>query len=88
MTETNTPEATLAWVTETCRELGLPVTSADDDFFEIGGTSLAAVRLLAKVEEVYGVDALPPDDLFARSTIRELARSIEVNLSAAAAADA
>jgi non-haem Fe2+, alpha-ketoglutarate-dependent halogenase len=88
MTEADTPASTQDWVTETCRELGLPVVSADDDFFDLGGTSLTATRLIAKVDEVYGVDALPPDDLFSRSTIRELAQSIDANRSASAAADA
>lgn len=48
------------WVVEVCKGLGLPVTGTDSDFFEAGGTSLTAMRLIGKAEETYGEDALPP----------------------------
>jgi acyl carrier protein len=65
-----------SWVMDACRELGLPVASGDDNFFTAGGNSLSAVKLIAKAEEAFGEDALPPDDLFERSAIRDIALTI------------
>jgi hypothetical protein len=65
-----------AWLLDVCRSLGLPVESGASDFFEVGGTSLTAIRLLARVEASYGAEALTPDDLFERSSLREIAMSI------------
>lgn len=68
-----------AWVVETCKDLGLPVADADSDFFEVGGTSLTAMRLIGKAEGTYGEDALPPDDLYAESRLRDIAATIRRN---------
>jgi amino acid adenylation domain-containing protein len=43
-----------------------------DDFFELGGTSLQAVEVLLNIEELFGV-ALPPATLAEHSTIEQLA---------------
>jgi acyl carrier protein len=67
----------LSWVIGTCREFGLPASDADDDFFDIGGTSLNAVSLVDRAEQAFGQDALSPNDLFEHSNIREIAESIE-----------
>jgi acyl carrier protein len=67
-----------AWVVATCQELGLNV-DADSDFFRAGGSSLTAVKLIARAEESFGEDSLPPDDLFSDSGIREIAESIARN---------
>ncbi len=67
------------WVIQVCQSLGLPVDDAGRDFFKAGGTSLTAVKLMARAEERYGDDALPPDDLFAESTIRQIAACIRRN---------
>lgn len=76
MIESNLQEETERWVVGVCRELGLPVEGSDSDFFDAGGSSLAATKLIAKAEDRFGEDALPPDDLFAKSTVREIAESI------------
>lgn len=76
-------EGVEAWLTESFRDLGLNAVGAEDDFFELGGTSLAATRLIAKVEETYGEDALPPDDLYEQPRIREIAASIARNAAVA-----
>lgn len=55
---------------------GLDVRSADDDFFEIGGHSLLAVRLLALVRERYGKD-LTLDALVSAPTPRRLALRVD-----------
>jgi hypothetical protein len=67
------------WVIGVCRELGLPVERADDDFFAAGGSSLTAIKLLSQVEGRFGEDALLPEDLFERSGVREIAASIRQN---------
>lgn len=75
------------WVVATCRELGVELDGPDGDFFEAGGTSLAATRLIARAEARYGQDALPPDDLFAESGVRAIAAAIGRNSRRAAAPD-
>lgn len=67
------------WLVNTCRELGLRVENTGSDFFEAGGTSLSAIRLIAKAEEHFGEDALPPEDLFAQSRITDIATCIQRN---------
>lgn len=51
----------------------------DADFFDLGGDSLAAVRLLAHVERRLGEDALTPDLIFTDSTFGALAAAIEAS---------
>lgn len=52
--------------------LGIESVSLDDDFFAIGGHSLAAARLFAKIEEQFGAK-LPLATMFKAPTIRQLA---------------
>lgn len=57
--------------------LGIPVTSPDDDFFDMGGQSLAMVQFLARVESEFGV-VLPIEVLFAGDlTASGAARAIQ-----------
>jgi acyl transferase domain-containing protein/thioesterase domain-containing protein/acyl carrier protein len=55
--------------------LGIEDVGLDDDFFALGGHSLIAVRLLAKVKKVYGVD-LGLATLFQARTVRHLSTLI------------
>jgi acyl carrier protein len=64
------------WVLDNCRGLGLKVEGPGSDFFSSGGTSLAAMRLIAAAEERFGEDALPPEDLYEHSSLREIAAVI------------
>jgi len=66
-----------AWVVTVCRDLGLPVAGVGDDFFASGGSSLTAIKLMARAEEEFGEDALPPEDLFERSALSDIAATIE-----------
>lgn len=76
----------VAWVIDECRQLGLRVDSGEDDFFEAGGTSLTAVKLIERAEREFGDDSLPPDELFTESRLTELAASIRRNGKHAGAA--
>lgn len=72
-----------AWVVRACKDLGLQVETGEDDFFEAGATSLTAVKLIERTEEKFGVDSLPPEDLFERSTLAGIAATILSNGSRA-----
>lgn len=76
------PEEIENWVVANWRALGLPVQSPTSDFFAIGGTSLAAARFVAGVEEVFGEDALPPEDLYDNPTVQGVAEVIGKHLAA------
>ncbi len=58
-----------------CEVLGVPAVASDDSFFALGGTSLAAIRLLARVEQAWGV-RVPLPDLFAAPTVAALAGAV------------
>ncbi|KIZ17548.1 acyl carrier protein [Streptomyces natalensis] len=67
------------WVLSVCEKIGLRAADVNADFFEAGGNSLAAMKIISQAEETFGEDALPPDDLFSRSTVREIAACILAN---------
>jgi acyl carrier protein len=52
----------------------------DQNFFEIGGTSLSAVRLRARILSEFGID-IPLTDIFAGGSIVELLPYIETGLT-------
>ncbi len=55
--------------------LGVCPIGIRDDFFELGGNSLLAVRLMSKIEKVYG-KKLAVSTLFACATVEHLANAI------------
>jgi amino acid adenylation domain-containing protein len=55
--------------------LGLDEVGIDDNFFEIGGHSLPAMQVLAKIEAELG-HRLAPDVLLDKPTVRELAGAL------------
>jgi acyl transferase domain-containing protein/thioesterase domain-containing protein/acyl carrier protein len=55
--------------------LGVETISREDDFFALGGHSLAAVRLFARIRKQFAVD-LPLATLFQASTLSELSRVV------------
>ncbi|MDB6150833.1 MAG: amino acid adenylation protein [Chthoniobacter sp.] len=59
--------------------LQLDRASVDDDFFLVGGHSLLAIRLIARIRERFGVD-VPVQCLFEAPTIRGLADFVSAAL--------
>lgn len=67
---------TEAWLAEQWAEvLGIPVTGASDDFFAIGGSSLAAAQLTTRLRTRYPSAAVL--DIYQQPTLRKLARRLE-----------
>lgn len=56
--------------------LGLEDLRIDDDLFEVGGNSLMAVQLVARLQDQFGVQ-IPLRVLFEQPTVAELARFIK-----------
>ncbi len=59
--------------------LDLPSVSITDDFFDIGGQSLNAIRLCSKINQSFGV-SLPVKSVFKLRTIDQIALEIEAIL--------
>ncbi|SDP49893.1 non-ribosomal peptide synthetase terminal domain of unknown function [Streptomyces sp. cf386] len=67
---------TEAWLAEQWTEvLGIPVTSASDEFFAIGGGSLAAAQLTTRLRTRYPSAAVL--DIYQQPVLRKLARLLE-----------
>lgn len=67
---------TEAWLAEQWSEtLGVSVSGAADDFFAIGGSSLAAAQLTTRLRTRYPSAAVL--DIYQQSTLRKLARHLE-----------
>jgi acyl carrier protein len=78
------PEIVETMARISARTLGLDRVAPYDDFFALGGTSLRAMRLLARIEREFGL-ALPLATFFdGRATVARMAAAIE---SAANGAD-
>jgi acyl carrier protein len=58
--------------------LELPRVGIDDDFFQSGGHSLLAIRLISKIRKTFDVE-VPIRIVFQLSTVRSMAKYIRVN---------
>jgi amino acid adenylation domain-containing protein len=65
--------------------LGAERVGRRDHFFELGGHSLLAARVVSRVRQALGVEALP-GDLFERPVLADFARGLETAARAEAAA--
>ena len=63
------------------QELGVDTVGADDDFFELGGTSLAAMQVMLQLCREFDID-LPLESLFSHTTLGRLARIAEEKILA------
>lgn len=66
--------------------LGLDRVGATDDFFRVGGNSLATLQIAYRIRKAFGVE-LPLRTFFRASTLRRLARRVEEELLSGADAD-
>jgi acyl carrier protein len=64
-----------------CEVLGVERVGADERFFDLGGDSLLALRVRARLAEAFHLD-LPLRVLLERSTVPELRDAIEEALTA------
>lgn len=55
--------------------LGFEIFDTHDDFFELGGYSLLAIRMLGRIKEIFGKD-LPPSIILEAPTIAKLANNL------------
>jgi len=60
-----------------CEILELRNVGRDDDFFDLGGHSLTAVRTIARINQEFGVD-LPVRVLFEAKTCAQLAHKVDL----------
>lgn len=58
--------------------LGRDRIGVTDNFFDIGGQSMAAVRIMAAIEREFGC-TLPVSTIFERSTVEQLAKALHAN---------
>jgi len=58
------------------QQLGLDHVSANDNFFQLGGDSLAGTQIAFSLQETFGVE-FPPEILYENQTVELLATAIE-----------
>ncbi|MFC6486251.1 phosphopantetheine-binding protein [Streptomyces goshikiensis] len=64
------------------RALGIPAVGVDDSFFDLGGESLQAMRLVSRIESELGVETTV-GDVLNHPTVAELDRHLrELELTA------
>jgi microsomal dipeptidase-like Zn-dependent dipeptidase len=73
-----TMTATEEAIAEIWRRLfGITEVGVGDDFFELGGNSLTAIKFLSRVEERFSLDVLLPETLYDDARLGSLAKSID-----------
>ena len=84
-TPTTVAEKTVAGIR--AQLLGVERVSVDDNFFDLGGDSLVATQLVARLRQTFNVE-LPIRTLFDAPTVAGVARAIEAAGGAVAQAAA
>lgn len=70
-----------------CEILSVEVVSEGDDFFNLGGNSLTAIQVIARVQKMFGND-VPVNSIFESGTLGEFARQVELSLRGTERGDA
>jgi acyl transferase domain-containing protein len=80
--ESGADDAVLTTVRALFVELfGVPEVGADDDFFDLGGDSLLAIELAARINETYELD-LPLRSVYGAPVVADLAAAVRAALAA------
>jgi Phosphopantetheine attachment site len=61
--------------------LDVPEVGPGDDFFQLGATSLTAIKFLQRVETMFGRDVLVPDTLYEDPRLASVAAAIDEALA-------
>jgi acyl carrier protein len=70
--------ATEQAIAEIWRSLfGIEEVGVEDDFFQLGGNSLTAIKFLTRIEERFGLDALLPETLYEDARLDSLAKAVD-----------
>ena len=59
--------------------LGVPEVRGSDNFFDLGGNSLAAIRVIARAHQMFGRD-IPASALFESADLSSFAKRLETIL--------
>jgi acyl carrier protein len=59
--------------------LGIAELTPDSDFFDEGGHSLTAMKIVSRVRRIFGVE-LDPGVLFGEPTVRRMSRLLQEHL--------
>ncbi|MEC5387823.1 phosphopantetheine-binding protein [Uliginosibacterium sp. H3] len=71
------PDAVSASLLKIWQEiLHISAIQPDDDFFELGGDSLGAIRMLERIGREFGDELLEPDVIYSTSSFSKLAAAI------------
>jgi len=60
---------------------GISDITLDSDFFDLGGNSLTAIKLLTRIEDTFGEGVLSPDTLFSTGQLGSLAAAIDAAIT-------
>lgn len=64
-----------------CDLLEISSVHPESHFFDLGGTSLTAIKLLQRVEKKFGPDALTPETLYADPRFASVAMAIHESVT-------
>lgn len=76
------PEAVTATLLKIWQDvLHIPEIKPGDDFFDLGGDSLGAIRMLERIGREFGDELLEPDIIYTASSFAALAAAISEALA-------
>ena len=51
-----------------------------DNFFDLGGNSMAALKLILEVENTFGLESLTPEQVYSEPTLDGMITAVETNV--------